>query len=300
VIDHACSFNQAGDTERFVPETGADLGYREAVPLIDENGVNVAMEGQAANQAREIEGSLADGDPASELAANISETARILFAAGSVTDTLAQVVELAVATIEGCDFAGLFLLEKDVVTSPVHTDPIVDAVDALQHQSGEGPCLDAISQRLIFYADDTSDDPRWPRFGPPASAAGIRSVLALPLTTDGSLGALNLYARFPAAFGVVDRAKGVILASLAGLAVSAARSHEDEERRAENLNAALATREVIGQAQGILMERERISSAQAFDVLRRASQHLNRRLRDVAQDFVDTGERPETGQPRAT
>jgi GAF domain-containing protein len=239
-----------------------------------------------------------DEDPTSGLAADFSETARILFAAGSATDTLAQVVALAVATIEGCDFAGLFLLENDVVTSPVHTDPIVDEIDALQHETGEGPCLDAISQRQIFYADDAADDPRWPRFGPQASAAGIRSVLALPLTTNASLGALNLYARYPAAFGVVDRAKGVILASLAGLAVSAAHSHEDEERRADHLNAALGTREVIGQAQGILMERERISAAQAFDVLRRASQHLNRKLRDVAQDFVDTGQRPETGQPR--
>jgi GAF domain-containing protein len=252
-------------------------------------------EHRAANKAREIEGTVVDGDPTSELAADFSETARILFAAGSVTDTLAQVVELAVTTIEGCDFAGLFLLEKDVVTSPVHTDPIVDQIDALQHETGEGPCLDAIAQRQIFYADDVADDSRWPRFGPQASAAGIRSVLALPLTTNGNLGALNLYARYPAAFGVVDRAKGVILASLAGLAVSAAHSHEDEELRVDNLNAALASREVIGQAQGILMERERVSAAQAFDVLRRASQHLNRKLRDVAQDFVDTGQRPETG-----
>ncbi len=240
-------------------------------------------------------GAIVDGDPSSELVANFSDTARILFTAGSVADTLAQVLELAVATIDGCDFAGIFLLEQDVVTSPVHTDAIVDEVDALQQENGEGPCLDAIAHRQIFYADDPADDPRWPRFGPQADAAGIRSVLALPLATNGSRGALNLYARYPAAFGVADRAKGVILASLAGLAVSIARSHEDEERRAGNLNSALATRELIGQAQGILMERERITSDQAFDILRRASQHLNRKLRDVAQDLVDTGARPETG-----
>jgi GAF domain-containing protein len=256
-------------------------------------------EDRGASRAREIKGSV-DGDPTSELAADFSETARILFAAGSVTDTLAQVVELAVATIEGCDFAGLFLLENDVITSPVYTDEIVNEIDALQHETGEGPCLDSVAQRQIFYADDVGEDLRWPRFGPQANAAGIRSVLALPLTTNGSLGALNLYARYSAAFGVVDRAKGVILASLASLAISAAHSHEDEERRADNLNAALATREVIGQAQGILMERERISSGQAFDVLRRASQHLNRKLRDVAQDFVDTGERPETSKPQSS
>jgi len=262
----------------------------------------MSTEDVAANEARGIEGSVgvAEGDATSELAADFAETARILFAAGSVTDTLAQVIELAVATIEGCDFAGLFLLEKDLVTSPVHTDPIVDEIDAIQYETGEGPCLDAITERLIFYADDVADDSRWPRFGPQASAAGIRSVLALPLTTNGNLGALNLYAHYPAAFGVVDRARGLILASLAGLAISAAHSHEDEELRADNLNAALASREVIGQAQGILMERERVSGTQAFDVLRRASQHLNRKLRDVAQDFVDTGQRPETGQPRPT
>ena len=84
---------------------------------------------------------IVDSDPASELAANFSETARILFSAGSVTDTLAQVVGLPEATIEGCDFAGLFFVEKDVVTSPIHTDPIVDQVDALQQENGEGPSL---------------------------------------------------------------------------------------------------------------------------------------------------------------
>jgi AmiR/NasT family two-component response regulator len=75
-----------------------------------------------------------------------------------------------------------------------------------------------------------------------------------------------------------------------------AQTHEDEERLNTRLHAALATREVIGQAQGILMERERISSSEAFDVLRRASQHLNVKLRDVAQDLVDTGEVPDTGR----
>jgi GAF domain-containing protein len=238
-----------------------------------------------------------DADPIAELTADVSETARILFSARSVSETLRQVIELAVATIEGCDFAGIFLVENDVVTSPIHSDPLVDEVDDLQNELGEGPCLDAIEHRVIFYAGDLVEDDRWPQFGRRATAAGIRSVLALPLPNDGGSGALNLYARFPGAFGVVDRAKAVLLASLAGLALSAARSHENEERRTENLNAALATREIIGQAQGILMERERVSSGQAFDVLRRASQHLNRKLRDVAQDLVDTGERPDTGTP---
>jgi hypothetical protein len=121
--------------------------------------------------------------------------------------------------------------------------------------------------------------------------------LALPLVLNGAAGALNLYARYPRAFGVIDRGRGLLLASLAGLAFTTALAHEEEERKATQLHAALATREMIGQAQGILMERERVSSDQAFDILRRASQHLNLKLRAVAQSLVDTGERPDTGRP---
>jgi GAF domain-containing protein len=242
-----------------------------------------------------MEGKAIGQDPVSELAANFSETARILFSAGSVDSTLTQVVTVAVETVEGCDFAGLFLVEGDAVVTPVHTDPIVEVIDALQQQTSEGPCLDAIAQGTMVYGDDLRSDSRWPNFGPRAAQKGMRSALALPLTTNGTRGAVNLYAAYPSAFGVVDRAKGLILASLASAALAAAHLFEDEERRIDNLHSALSSREIIGQAQGILMERERIAADQAFDVLRRASQYLNIKLREVAQTLVDTGERPDTG-----
>jgi AmiR/NasT family two-component response regulator len=114
------------------------------------------------------------------------------------------------------------------------------------------------------------------------------------------LGSLNLYARYPHAFGVIDRARGLLLAALAALAFTSARSHDANERREANLRAALATREVIGQAQGILIERERITADQAFDILRRASQHLNLKVRDIARTLVDTGEDPDTGPSRVS
>jgi GAF domain-containing protein len=244
-----------------------------------------------ANGRRAIEGA-----SFSEFALNFSEAARILFTAGGVSETLSSVVELAVATIEGCDFAGLFLVEGDVVTSPVHTDPLVVEIDALQNRTGEGPCLDAVAHRLIFYVDDLGRDLRWLHFAPLATAAGIRSVLALPLSSDSQVGALNLYSCYPAAFGVNDRARAALLVSLASLALSVAHSHEDEERRAANFHAALESRETIGEALGILMERERISPEKAFTILRRASQHLNIKLREVARELIDTGEDPDTGE----
>jgi GAF domain-containing protein len=236
-----------------------------------------------------------DRESLTEITHKFSETARILFSAGSVNDTLTSVVELAQATIEGCDFASLFLIQADIVTAPVHTDPIAAEIDALQQQIGEGPCLDAIAHRLIFYADDLRNDLRWLHFAPLATKEGIRSVLALPLSTDGQLGALNLYGRYPAAFGIVDRANATMLASLASLALTVARSHENEERRAENLRAALTSRQIIGEAMGILMEREKITQEQAFDILSRASQHLNIKLREVARTLVETGEELDFG-----
>jgi len=229
-------------------------------------------------------------DATTDLTDNFAETARILFSAGGVADTLMELIELAVTTIEGCDFAGLFLLDGIAITTPVRTDPIVDLIDGYQHESGEGPCLEAISEGSIFYASDLESESRWPQFASRAGQAGIRSVLALPVAQNKSLGA----------FGVVDRGKGVILASLAGFALAAAHSQEQDGMGVEDFRAALGTREMIGQAEGILMERERISADHAFDILRRASQHLNIKLREVAQNLVDTGETPDTGEPRAT
>jgi GAF domain-containing protein len=234
--------------------------------------------------------------PTTDLIVNFTRTAQGLFQAGGVELTLQATLDLAVATIEGCDFAGLFVLKAGNVTTPVHTAPIVAQLDALQLSGQEGPCLDCMAQGTALYAEDLADDPRWPNFGPQAAGAGVRSLLGLCLSSDGQVaGALNLYARYPLAFGAVDRARGLVLAGLAGLALSVAEAHEEEVRRAENLRQALVTRQVIGQAQGILMERERVTAEQAFDILRRASQHLNTKLREVALDLVETGERPLTG-----
>ncbi len=233
--------------------------------------------------------------PAAELSGSISRMVESLFWEGNVAGTLSQLVTLAVATIEGCDFAGVFVSDGDDVGTPYASDPIVIELDTLQLRAGEGPCLDALHHEALFYAEDLGDDLRWPRFGPQAVTVGMRSLLALPLSVNGEQGALNLYARYPHAFGVIDRGRGVLLATMARMAVTSTRVHEDDERRAANLQAALATREMIGQAQGILMERERVTPDQAFDILRRASQHLNIKLRDVAQNLVETGERPDTG-----
>ncbi|MEP7045044.1 MAG: GAF and ANTAR domain-containing protein [Ilumatobacteraceae bacterium] len=230
-------------------------------------------------------------DSSDELERNLAAVARELFAPGSVTGSLQLTVRLAVTSIEGCDFAGIFVIRDDAVVTAAASDPLVVELDDLQFSTNEGPCLDAMAVGGTSYAADLDDDARWPAFGPAAAAAGIRSAVAYRLSSH-PVSALNLYARLPAAFGATDRAKGLIFATLAGIALDAAGERALEEQRVANLHEALHTRELIGQAQGILIERERITADQAFEVLRRASQHLNVKLREVARNLVETGETP--------
>ena len=103
-----------------------------------------------------------DQDSLSELSQSVSQVAGVLFSAGSVIDTLASVVELALKTIEGCDLVGLFMIDGDGVTTPVLTDPMALEIEAAQRRSGEGPSLDAIVHRQMIYADDLRTDLRGP------------------------------------------------------------------------------------------------------------------------------------------
>lgn len=230
-----------------------------------------------------------------ELVAEIAAVANALLSGNTLEETLQQVVSTAVSAMDGCDSAGVFVVDGRAVRSVAYTSDAVVELDRFQDTLDEGPCLDAASSAAVVYVSDLSEDDRYPRFRAAAMSADIRTVLACPLSTDGMRGALNLYARLPNAFGATDRAKGTILAALAGAAIASTSRRADLQSQNLNLQAALVSRELIGQAQGILMERERVSAEQAFDILRRASQHLNEKLRDVAQTLVETGESPNTG-----
>ena len=244
---------------------------------------------------------MSDDDPTySDLATSFADIARTLFVERTVEGTLQQIVEFAQVTVEGCDAASISLVTPKGISTPVSSDPIALEIDSFQYEYGEGPCLDAISIEPMLYANDLTIDVRWPKFGPVAVSLGMRSLLSCRLSAEETLGSLNLYARSPQAYGSVGRTKALIFATHAAIALAAAGvlasanvALDTELRRSENLEIALSSREVIGQAEGILIERERITPEEAFTVLRRASQNLNLRLRDLAQHVVDTGEVPE-------
>ena len=223
-----------------------------------------------------------------DLARTFAEVARVLLAADSVQEALQKIVDLAVETVEGCDHAGVSVVRGREVTTPAASDCIPPLLDAIQYETGEGPCLDAIRETEVYVADDLSKEERWPRFSRRAAEeAGVASAVAFRLfVQEDTLGALNFFSKRTGAFREDDvKATGSVFAAHAAIALVSARQQEHMERAVES-------RDVIGQAKGILMAQQHVTAEQAFDILRRASQRLNTKLVDVAARVAKTGEAP--------
>jgi hypothetical protein len=150
----------------------------------------------------------------------------------------------------------------------------------------------ALAGEHLVYAEDFAADGRWPLFSPGAAEVGLRSMLACRLfvpRNEGTLGALSLYSSLPGAFDVAARDVALMFASHASLALAGMAQELRAAARERNLEEALRSRDVIGQAKGILMEREHISADEAFERLRRVSQHQNRKLRLIAEELAGNG-----------
>ena len=219
---------------------------------------------------------------------NASEFAQIameLAEQPDVEETVAGITAFARRAL-ACQYAGIHLVQGRRIVTAAATDPIIEKADQLQNEVGEGPCLSAIWNQGIYVIHDTSTDERWPRFAPLAAEMGLHSILSVRLHAAGDeMGALNLYAHDVREFSADDVAEATIFGQHASVALAAA-------RREENLAAAIDARHLIGQAQGILMERFDLSADQAFSVLRRYSQAHNVKLRLVAQRLIETRRLP--------
>jgi GAF domain-containing protein len=200
---------------------------------------------------------------------------------GSPASMLDRVCQYARLVLDADDAGIMRTRSRSDVETPAATTGRVDDVHQLQAEHDEGPCLDAIDGRATYRSDDIAADRRWPAFGPAAaSRTGIRSTVGVRLATHGhGYGSLNVYADRPSAFTRSDEDVLELLAAHATAVLSLA-------ERADNLTTALETRTIIGQAQGILMEKFDIGAEAAFEFLKRVSQHENRRLATVAEAIV--------------
>ncbi|MEA2826003.1 MAG: hypothetical protein QOG43_442 [Actinomycetota bacterium] len=215
------------------------------------------------------------------LAETFGEVARTLLGQHDVETTLDRICLLAVQTVDGCEAAGISIATGTLVTSHTTTDEVPRLLDAIQSETQEGPCVDAIREHQVFLTGSLSQERRWPLFSHRAYlATGVESILSLRLfAAEDTMGALNLYSTQPDAFDDQDVAVGSVFAAHA--AVALANAH-----RQANLESKAVTRDVIGMAKGIIMARQNVSDDEAFDVLRRASQRMNVKLRELAARVV--------------
>lgn len=220
----------------------------------------------------------------------VAELFEILLPDRPLTDVLQRVTELATRTVGGSTFAGITMAQQGKLHTPVFTDERSPRVDQAQYDNDAGPCVDAFRSGQVFVIDDTAAESRWPEFCSAAVAERIRSTLSVPLDVSGSrneiLGALNLYSEQPGTFDPDAVAAMASFAHQAAVVVANARAYWGAKELADQLQHAIESRAVIEQAKGILMAREGISSSRAFDILVRASQRENRKLREIAHDLV--------------
>ncbi|MCF6522845.1 GAF and ANTAR domain-containing protein [Streptomyces sp. JJ36] len=221
--------------------------------------------------------------PPLEVAARFAALSRLLHGLPSRERTLRRVVDLAVTTVPGSEHAGFLSLRRGggAVGSEAHTGGPVPELARVQERLGEGPVPAPQSGEPVVRIADTAEERRWPRFARHAEELGVRALLACTLTGErGTLGTLCLCSAKPEAFDETAVRTAAVFGEHAAVAL-------DRAGQVDSLETAVASRQLIGEATGMLMERYGVASPQAFGMLVRCSQHLNVKLREVASRIVE-------------
>ncbi|WP_404388792.1 ANTAR domain-containing protein [Humibacillus xanthopallidus] len=236
-----------------------------------------------------------EATPTTGLATAFATIAENLYAADTYDAVLLRIAETAVSTVAGCEMASVTVSEEGTLRTASTTDVAASAVDQAQYDAQEGPTLDAVETPVVYA--QSFPDPRWPTLASQPADLGAHSAASYRLGSTGSAtsgasveGSLNTYGIEPEAFTDEAQQIGLILAAHASMAAGAARERDALQDLADNLHKAVLSRDVIGQAKGILMERHKLTPEGAFDALRLASSRLNEKLHAVALDLAETGE----------
>jgi GAF domain-containing protein len=196
--------------------------------------------------------------------------------------TLAAVTGAAVDLIDGIDYADVLTISDGEFHSLTPTNPIATELDQLQRSAGQGPCLEAAVGDSIVRSSDLRGDERWPMFAEGAVRRGIHSILSFQLYThEKGAGALNLFGLAPHEFNSESETVGTMLATQAAVAIIT-------DDRYHQFESALASRDLIGQAKGIIMERYGVDAVAAFNMIRKLSQDSNEKVALIARRVVET------------
>lgn len=231
-----------------------------------------------------------------ELAEQLRAISSIPASDAVVDSALRLVVTLARATVGGADGVSVSLRRRGRLATVAASDQTITDMDAGQYATGEGPCVDASVEGRWFHAESLTNETRWPDFVPKARALGINSILSSPLLAgEVPVGALNIYSRKTAAFGPRDQQLASTFATEASTILGDSGVHVPDQQLASKLGEVLRTREVISQAQGVLMERHGVGEYDAYTALRRFSVEHSSPLSEGAQDMVTSARRPHPG-----
>jgi GAF domain-containing protein len=226
---------------------------------------------------------------AAGLSAALSRLSGVLLAEETLSSVLELVTTLAAETLPGSNGAGVTLLDGPTRTTAAATDPLVEEADALQYELDEGPCLSAARDQVGYRVDSTWNETRWPNWTASVAHLGLGSSLSTPLVVRGeSLGAVKVYARQEAAFTDRDERILALFAEKAAVILANARSQEELRRLNAHLHQALVTRDLIGQAKGVLRERHHVDEHTAFRMLAERSQRTNTKARDLAWEILSS------------
>lgn len=212
----------------------------------------------------------------------------------SVGDTLTRIAHISVSAVPTVVMAGMALHDgsEGQASTRVYTDPDTLEIDQAQYDADRGPCLDAFRLSRPIRLDDTRDarNGDYPEFAEACLSHGVASTLSLPLHAAGgtSVGALNLYAQQPHVFDEDQQAVAAELAAAASVVLANSVAYWGAVELSEQLRQAMATRATIEQAKGVLMATSPpMGPEEAFELLKRASQRENVKLREIAQRIVD-------------
>jgi GAF domain-containing protein len=213
--------------------------------------------------------------------------------ASTVAEVVEQVVDTAKRVIPAADMVSVTLRDGDgSFHTPVQTEEAATGLDRLQYEFGEGPCVDSALEEgpAVAHSRDLAVESSWPRFGPAAAERGMRSVLSTALLPSAGpaskTGSLNIYRRMPGGFTEEEKHTALLLATHAALALARTDAVEIGRLKETHLRRALDSRDVIGQAKGILMQRQGVDASAAFDILRSTSQELNVKLVTLAETLT--------------
>jgi GAF domain-containing protein len=217
----------------------------------------------------------------------VAELSRIKLSETNLDQVLARVAELAKRSIPGAAEVSVTLVTGGVPQTAAYTGDVALVLDEKQYDTGHGPCVDAANERTVFLIRDMASETRWPRFTEQAVTQGVVASLSVGMPVEDTVtGALNIYAVQSGALDEDDIELASTFASYAAVALANANLYSTTAKLAAQMDEAMKSRAVIEQAKGILIAQQHVTVDEAFDILIRASQASNRKLRDIAEALV--------------